>query len=191
MEGARTHSVSETLASEVAVAMQFNGRAYAVMLATPADLEDFALGFALTEAIVRRPEELTLIDVAWTPHGVTLAMQIPEVRAALLDTRDRNLTGRTGCGLCGTSTLEAAIRPVRHVHPATPRASVSAIAAGMARLAAMQHYNSPTGAVDAAALICTDDSFTLREDVRRHNAIDKAAGAVMAAGGVPHSLLVT
>jgi len=93
MEGARTHSVSETLASEVAVAMQFNGRAYAVMLATPADLEDFALGFALTEAIVRRPEELTLIDVAWTPHGVTLAMQIPDVRAALLDTRDRNLTG--------------------------------------------------------------------------------------------------
>ncbi len=177
IEGAQTRSVAETLAMEVPVAMQFNGRAYAVMLATPADLEDFALGFALTEGIVRRPEELTLVDVAWTPHGVTLAMQIPDVRAALLDTRDRNLTGRTGCGLCGTSTLEAAIRPVRHVDPATPRASVSAIAAGMARLAAMQPYNSATGAVHAAALICADE--------------DKAAGAVMRAGGAPHSLLVT
>src|SRR5258706_12819241 len=175
---------------EVPVAMQFNGRAYAVMLATPADLEDFALGFALTEGIVRRPEELTLVDVAWTPHGVTLAMQIPDVRAALLDTRDRNLTGRTGCGLCGTSTLEAAIRPVRHVDPATPRASVSAIAAGMARLAAMQPYNSGTGAGHAAALICTDESFTVREDGGRHNATDKAAGAVMRAGGGPPSLPV-
>ena len=191
LEGARTVSVAETLAMEVPVAMQFNGRAYAVMLATPADLEDFALGFALTEGIVRRPDELTLVDVAWTPHGVTLAMQIPDVRAALLDTRDRNLTGRTGCGLCGTSTLEAAIRPVRHVDPATPRASVSAIAAGMARLAAMQPYNNATGAVHAAALICADESFTVREDVGRHNAIDKAAGAVMRAGGAPHSLLVT
>ncbi len=191
MEGTRTHSVAETLATEVPVAMQFNGRAYAVMLATPADLEDFALGFALTEGIVRRPDELTLVDVAWTAHGVSLAMQIPDVRAALLDTRDRNLTGRTGCGLCGTSTLEAAIRPVRQVDPATPRASLNAIAAGMVRLAALQPYNSATGAVHAAALICTDESFTVREDVGRHNAIDKAVGAVMRAGSTPHSLLVT
>jgi formate dehydrogenase accessory protein FdhD len=161
------------------------------MLATPADLEDFALGFALTEGIVRKPEELTLVNQTWTTHGVALEMRIPEVRLALLDTRDRNLSGRTGCGLCGTSTLEAAIRPVRHVDVATAQPSVSALAAGMARLAALQPYNNATGAVHGAALMCTDESFTVREDVGRHNAIDKVVGAVMRAGKTPHSLLVT
>ena len=191
VEGGVAQGIDETLATEVPVAIQFNGRAHAVMLATPADLEDFALGFALTEGIVRRADELTLVEQTWTPEGVVLDIRIPEIRFALLDTRERNLTGRTGCGLCGTSTLEAAIRPVRRADPHGPRADAQALRSGMERLATMQPYNDASGAVHAAGLLTDDGGFTVREDVGRHNAIDKAVGAVARAGGRPHSLLVT
>ncbi|MBS0389455.1 MAG: formate dehydrogenase accessory sulfurtransferase FdhD, partial [Proteobacteria bacterium] len=175
---------------ETPVAMHFNGLAHAVMMATPADLEDFGLGFALTEGIVRRADELSLLEQVWSPHGVALKMRIPDVRFALLETRERNLTGRTGCGLCGTSTLEAAIRPVRHVARG-PAIDARALCEGMERLATMQPMNEASGAVHAAALLTTDGGFHVREDVGRHNAIDKAVGAVMRAGAVPHTLLVT
>jgi formate dehydrogenase accessory protein FdhD len=191
VDGGVAQDTSETLAVETAVALEFNGRSHAVMLATPADLEDFALGFALTEGIVRRAEELTLLGMEWAPQGVVLKIRIPEMRFALLETRERNLTGRTGCGLCGASTLEAAIRPVRRADPAGPRADAQALRAGMERLAGMQPFNDASGAVHAAALLTADGGFTVREDVGRHNAIDKAVGAVARAGAVPHSLLVT
>lgn len=190
-EGGVLQVITETLATEVPVAIHFNGQPHAVMLATPADLEDFALGFALTEGIIRRADELAQVETTWTPQGVMLKMRIPEVRSALLETRERNLTGRTGCGLCGTSTLEAAIRPVRHVDPDAYRADAQALQAGMARLATLQPYNDACGAVHAAALMTTDGGFTVREDVGRHNAIDKAVGAVTRAGRRAHSLLVT
>jgi formate dehydrogenase accessory protein FdhD len=191
MEGAALRDITETLAVETPVAMHFNGLSHAVMMATPADLEDFGLGFALTEGIVRRADELKVLEQNWTPHGVALNMRIPEVRFALLETRERNLTGRTGCGLCGTSTLEAAIRPVRHVPAGAPIISAAELRAGMERLATLQPYNDASGAVHAAALLTTDGEFFVREDVGRHNAIDKTVGAVMHAGGVPHTLLVT
>ena len=186
-----TQEVAETLAVETAVAIEFNGRSHAVMLASPADLEDFALGFALTEGIVRRADELQLVGQTWTPQGVVLQIRIPEVRFALLETRERNLTGRTGCGLCGTSTLETAIRPVRRVDPGGPRASAGELRQGMERLATLQPINKVSGAVHAAGLMTTDGGFTVREDVGRHNAVDKAGGAVARAGATPHSLLIT
>jgi formate dehydrogenase accessory protein FdhD len=191
LEGEAAHQVSETLAAEVPVAMQYNARPHAVMMATPADLADFAYGFALTERIVASVAELTLADTLWTEHGVALEMLIPQQRFLLLQSRERNLTGRTGCGLCGTATLAAAIRPVRKVDPDGPRADVAALRDGMQRLAAQQPLNDASGAVHAAALMTTDGAFTVREDVGRHNAIDKAVGAVMRAGQVPHTLLVT
>jgi len=191
LEDEAAHPVSETLAAEVPVAMQYNARPHAVMMATPADLADFAYGFALTERIVASVAELTLADTLWTEHGVALEMLIPQQRFLLLQTRERNLTGRTGCGLCGTATLEAAIRPVRKVDPNGPRADVAALRDGMRRLAAQQPLNDASGAVHAAALLTADGGFTVREDVGRHNAIDKAVGAVMRAGQVPHTLLVT
>jgi formate dehydrogenase accessory protein FdhD len=191
MDGAATHEVSETLAAEVPVAMQYNARPHAVMMATPSNLDDFAFGFALTERIIASVSELTLADTIWTEHGVALEMLIPQQRFLLLQTRERNLTGRTGCGLCGTATLEAAIRPVRKVDANGPRVDVQALREGMQRLAALQPLNDASGAVHAAALLTTDGGFTVREDVGRHNAIDKAVGAVMRAGQVPHSLLVT
>jgi formate dehydrogenase accessory protein FdhD len=191
VDGAATHDVNETLAAEVPVAMQYNARPHAVMMATPSNLDDFAFGFALTERIIASVSELTLAATLWTEHGVALEMLIPQQRFLLLQTRERNLTGRTGCGLCGTATLEAAIRPVRRVDPSGPRADVQALREGMRRLAALQPLNDASGAVHAAALLTTDGGFTVREDVGRHNAIDKAVGAVMRAGQVPHSLLVT
>jgi len=191
LEDEAAHQVSETLAAEVPVAMQYNARPHAVMMATPADLADFAYGFALTERIVASVAELTLADTLWTEHGVALEMLIPQQRFLLLQTRERNLTGRTGCGLCGTATLEAAIRPVRKVDPNGPCADVAALRDGMRRLAAQQPLNDASGAVHAAALLTADGGFTVREDVGRHNAIDKAVGAVMRAGQVPHTLLVT
>ncbi len=183
--------IADVLAVETPVAIEFNGRSHAVMLATPADLEDFALGFALTEGIIRRADELQLQQQEWTTQGVVLHLRIPELRFALLETRERNLTGRTGCGLCGTSTLETAIRPVRHLAPGGVRASAAALRAGMDRLATLQPFNAASGAVHAAGLMTTDGGFTVREDVGRHNAVDKAVGAVARAGATPHSLLVT
>jgi formate dehydrogenase accessory protein FdhD len=191
LDGEATHDVNETLAAEVPVAMQYNARPHAVMMATPSNLDDFAYGFALTERIIASVSELTLADTLWTEHGVALEMLIPQQRFLLLQSRERNLTGRTGCGLCGTATLEAAIRPVRKVDPRGPRADVQALREGMRRLAALQPLNDASGAVHAAALLTTDGGFTVREDVGRHNAIDKAVGAVMRAGQVPHTLLVT
>ena len=191
VDGDVAQQLSETLAVETAVALEFNGRAHAVMLATPANLEDFALGFALTEGIIRHADELKLVEQEWTPRGVVLKIRIPEMRFALLETRERNLTGRTGCGLCGTSTLEAAIRPVRHADPAGRRLDARALRSGIERLATMQPFNDASGAVHAAALMSTDGGFSVREDVGRHNAIDKVVGAVARAGASPHSLLVT
>lgn len=191
LDGEASLDVNETLAAEVPVAMQYNARPHAVMMATPSNLDDFAFGFALTERIIASVSELTLAATLWTEHGVALEMLIPQQRFLLLQTRERNLTGRTGCGLCGTATLEAAIRPVRRVDPSGPRADVQALREGMRRLAALQPLNDASGAVHAAALLTTDGGFTVREDVGRHNAIDKAVGAVMRAGQVPHSLLVT
>jgi formate dehydrogenase accessory protein FdhD len=118
-------------------------------------------------------------------------MLIPQQRLLMLSTRERNLTGRTGCGLCGTATLEAAIRPVRHVEPEGPKADLATLSEGIRRLATLQPLNEASGAVHAAALLSGDGSFTVREDVGRHNAIDKAVGAVMRAGLQPHTLLVT
>jgi formate dehydrogenase accessory protein FdhD len=190
-EGGLADALDESLATEVAVAMQYNGRSQAVMLATPADLEDFAVGFSVTEGIVRRADEVAILGLEWTPRGVVLDMRIPGLRFALLETRERSMTGRTGCGLCGTSTLEAAIRPVRKVEQHGPCADRQALLAGIQRLATLQPLNEATGAVHAAALMTTSGAFVVREDVGRHNAIDKAAGAVLRAGDVPHSLLVT
>jgi formate dehydrogenase accessory protein FdhD len=191
IEGATAQRIREELAAEVPVAMQYNNRPHAVMLATPADLEDFAVGFALTERIVTAVTELKLLDIQWTDHGVALEMQIPAECAVALLARDRNLTGRTGCGLCGTATLEAAIRPVRRVSSAGTQLTAADIWSGMRQLSKRQPLNAATGSVHAAGMLTADGTLTVREDVGRHNAIDKAAGAVLRAGQRPEALLVT
>jgi formate dehydrogenase accessory protein FdhD len=190
-EGAAVEQVTESLAAEVPVAMQFNARPYAVMLATPADLGDFALGFSLTEGIIQEPSELTLLRPQWLEQGILLAMIIPAVREPNLMTRERNLSGRTGCGLCGTASLSAAIRPIRRVDKVRGGLGSQGLVAGMQQLARVQPINDASGAVHAAGVLTDDGALVVREDVGRHNAIDKAVGAVMGARRQPMALLVT
>lgn len=179
----------ESLAEETAIALVYNGRPHAVMMATPADLDDFALGFSLTEAIVGSPDEVRVVDRQVTSHGISLQMHIPQARFDALEQRGRSLTGRTGCGLCGTDSLEAAIRPVRRVSPGT--LDPGALVPFFAELQAQQPLNARTGAVHAAAVLDAEGVLHVREDVGRHNAIDKAVGAARRAGATPIALLVT
>lgn len=184
------HGQHETLAAETAIALLYNGLSHAVMMATPADLEDFAVGFSVTEGIVAGAGDVQLLDVTETAAGISLQMRIAQADYEALAERSRNLTGRTGCGLCGAGTLAAAIRPVRAV--ATPvSADRNEIRTAFARLAAAQPLNDATGALHAAAVIASDGTQVTREDIGRHNAIDKAIGATLRAGASPRLLLVT
>lgn len=161
---------------EAPVALVYNGVPFAVMMATPCDLEDFALGFALAEGIVESASEFELVDVLRSERGITLQGLIPAARFEALQTR-RNLTGRSGCGLCGVEALEDAVRPLPRVQSAA-HFSRNDIAAGMRTLARSQSLNSMTGGAHAAAFVVPDQPALVREDVGRHNALDKVIGAL-------------
>ncbi|MBV8658803.1 MAG: formate dehydrogenase accessory sulfurtransferase FdhD [Burkholderiales bacterium] len=179
---------SETLAEEAAIALVYNGISHAVMMATPLDLEDFALGFSLTEGILTRREELYDLDITHGERGITLDMRIAEPRfLAMKDTR-RTLAGRTGCGLCGQDSLEHAIRPVPRVESGV-HIRPQDVSTALASLAAQQPLNQATGAVHAAGAWHAGQ-LTVREDVGRHNALDKLIGALLHARMSPPPLLV-
>ena len=169
--------LADRVIGEAPVAMVYNGVSFAVMLATPCDLEDFALGFALAEGIVADAGEFELVDVLRTDRGISLQGLIPSHRFAALAERRRNLAGRSGCGLCGIESLEEAVRPLPRVESGAGIRR-EAIATGMQALAASQPLNAATGGAHAAAFIARDGSVTLREDVGRHNALDKLIGAL-------------
>jgi len=184
---------ADAIAEEVPVAFVYNGRPHAVMMATPADLEDFALGFSLSEAIIAVPQECEKVEIITALAGIELHVTIPPQHAAKLEDRVRELTGRTGCGLCGAQTLEAAVR-----HPAPVRDAPSlhpaALHAALAELKRLQTINVATGATHAAAWASPSGEIVLvREDVGRHNALDKLIGAMLRAGVEPRGgfLLVT
>lgn len=175
----------ECVAEEVAVALEVNGISHAVMLATPADLDDFALGFLLSEGLIDSRSDL--LDVESEPVGRDIALQITVTQRCLhrFKERRRAMAGRTGCGLCGTESLAEAVRPVRGAVARTV-VDASAIARGMAAIAASQTLQRATGATHAAAWIALDGTLrTLREDVGRHNALDKLIGAMARAGTEP------
>jgi len=168
----------DEVAREVPVALEYNGISHAVMLASPDDLEDFALGFSLSEGLLRDRSELYDCEIVVGCEGIQVQMQIASERFAAFKDRRRNLTGRTGCGLCGAETLQQAIR-----HPAavsgSARFSTAAIHAGMAAMALRQTLQQHTGATHAAAWMNADGSLgAVREDVGRHNALDKLIGAL-------------
>jgi FdhD protein len=185
--------VDDAVAEEIPLAFVYNERPHAVMLATPADFEDFALGFSLSEAIIADTGEFHGVEVVPALAGIELRIAIPQARAAVLDQRVRELTGRTGCGLCGAQTLEAAVRHPPPVAQA-PVVIESALRRALAELKERQTINVVTGATHAAALAGADGSIELvREDVGRHNALDKLIGAMMRAGSDVHAgfLVVT
>ena len=177
----RNTTSEDDVAEEVPVALEYNGISHAVMMASPHDLEDFALGFSLSEGILERRAELYDCDVVPGPDGYRVEMRIAGERFAALKDKRRNLTGRTGCGLCGAETLAQAIRcpqPARGTACFTP----AQIHAGMEAMQRSQVLQRSTGATHAAAWMNADGAIELvREDVGRHNALDKLIGA-MAAG---------
>lgn len=164
------------LAAEIPVSISYNGLAHAVMMASPLDLEDFVTGFSLTEEIVPDASEIEAIDLRPLTVGVLAQARIPAGRAKRLTEQRRNLVGQTGCGLCGLVELEAAIRRYAAV-TTRPAIDGKAVFAALAGLSALQPLNRATGAVHAAAFC--DGAGTIlaaREDVGRHNALDKLIG---------------
>ncbi len=169
------------LADEVPVALVFNGISHAVMLATPLDLEDFALGFGLTEGLLARPEELYGVDVLPDPAGMRIELEVSGACFARLKDRRRSMAGRTGCGLCGTESLDQVEPPMPPLAPCTTPLEPAAIARALRDLPAHQLLQQRTGATHAAAWCGHDGTVRLvREDVGRHNALDKLVGAMRA-----------
>ncbi len=175
---ARAFSALDRVAAEVPVALEFNGISHAVMLASPLELADFALGFALSEGLLDGRHELYGLDEETSPLGITLRLEVSSAAFARLKDRRRSMAGRTGCGLCGTESLAHVVRdlpPVAGLDAVAP----AAIARAMAGLAAQQRLQKATGAVHAAAWCDADgDVRHLREDIGRHNALDKLVGAL-------------
>jgi FdhD protein len=181
-DGAVTES-QDWLADEVPVALIFNGISHAVMLATPLDLEDFALGFGLTEGLLERADELYGVEVQPDPAGMRIEMDVSSACFARLKDKRRSMAGRTGCGLCGTESLEQVEPPLPLLVPCTTPLSPPAIAAALRAMPAYQALQQRTGATHAAAWCSLAGQVRLvREDVGRHNALDKLVGAMVEAG---------
>lgn len=173
--------VRDTVAEEIPVALEYNGISHVVMLATPADLEDFALGFSMTEGILSSANELYSCEVVAEDSGVRLSLEISSERLFALKERRRALAGRTGCGLCGTETLSQA---VCFPNPVSSKALLQStvLHAALAQMESLQQLQHKTGATHAAAWLTADGTISLiREDIGRHNALDKLIGALIRA----------
>src|SRR5215470_7534646 len=176
-QGATTHTTDQ-VAEEYPVALVYHNVPHVVMLATPANLEDFAVGFTLSEQLVGRPDEIREVEVTVGEEAVDVKVTVAWERFTQLLHRRRNLAGRTGCGLCGAETAEDAIRECAPV-PAGVSITAAELHEAMAQLAARQPINSRTGSVHAAAWVVPGKGIqVVREDVGRHNALDKTIGAL-------------
>jgi len=181
-QGAGLAAGLRAVPEEAAVALTYGRATHAVMMATPADLPDLGLGFSLTEGLITRPEELTALEVVPRPGGIELRMELAAPRAAALSRRRRHLAGPLGCGLCGIESLSEAMRDLPALTAATPLPAAE-ISAAMAALSAAQSLHRETHAVHAAGFWRPGQGLlALREDVGRHNALDKLAGALLRQG---------
>ena len=177
---------TRAIPEETALALTYNGGTYAVMMGTPQNLGDFALGFSLSEGVVQSPDEISSLEIVGVDEGIELRMWLKDEKAARLSERRRHIAGPTGCGLCGIDSIAEAIRPAAVVAQGRNFASKDIMAA-MQSIAPLQTLNVETRAVHAAAFWMPGKGVVaLREDVGRHNALDKLAGA-LAQAKVPAS----
>ncbi len=169
---------SRAIPEETAIALTYNGGTYAVMMATPQDLRDFAIGFSLSEGIVVSAGDIESFEIVELDDGIELRMWLAQSRADRLSERRRHIAGPTGCGLCGIDSITEAVRPAAIVAPGQSFSSQDIMTA-MQSLPPLQTINIETRAVHAAAFWTPGRGIVaLREDVGRHNALDKLAGAV-------------
>ncbi|BDV33375.1 formate dehydrogenase accessory sulfurtransferase FdhD [Methylocystis iwaonis] len=183
---ARRHDVtarsSRVIPEETPIAFTYGGSTHAVMMATPADLEDFAVGFAITEGLIDAPEDAGEVEIVTSDAGIELRTWLGGGRQDAYAARKRSMAGPTGCGLCGIESLEAATRALPTLDNALTVDAEGLIAA-MDRLPGAQKINQETRAVHAAAFWSpASNTLIVREDVGRHNALDKLAGALARQG---------
>jgi FdhD protein len=174
-------SGERALAEEVPVAFSYDGATHAVLMATPDDLEDFALGFSYTEGIIAAPADIAELAVVGVADGIVLRMWLVGDRSNAFAARRRRFVGPAGCGMCGLESLAEANRTIP-VASGDLQVSRQDIADAVAALPARQQLNMQTRAVHAAAFWELDHGLVLREDVGRHNALDKLAGALLRTG---------
>jgi len=181
-QGEHHSQAQDYIAEEVPISLVYNGVPHVVMLATPTNLEEFALGFSITEGIIKNPHELLSARVYNRSNGIEVQVKIPEQRFQGLADKGRNLTGRTGCGLCGASTLKQAIRQPNTVNGGLTL-SAAELRSALTDIKQHQKLNQLTGAVHAAAWAVPGQGILdIREDVGRHNALDKLIGFLLRTG---------
>lgn len=173
-----------TVPEEVPIALSYGGSTHAVMMGTPADLEDFAIGFSLTEGIISSVDEIERIEVVNEGRGLDVQVTLLEHKEEALRTRRRHMAGPVGCGLCGIESIEQAMRPVSSVAMSALVLTDAQVEAAVSALHDMQPLHRQTRAVHGAGFFIPGQGLiAVREDVGRHNALDKLAGAVARHGG--------
>ncbi len=188
-----TAAANRMVPEETPVAFSFAGTTHAVMMASPADFEDFALGFSLTEGIIASADEIEAIEVEDHGAGVDIQIRLKDRANTRFEAR-RRLAGPDGCGLCGIESIEEAMRAVNHVGSSALTLSAADIVQSVKLLSKVQPLHSETGAVHAAGLYVPGKGIVAaREDVGRHNALDKLAGALAKKGidGASGAVVVT
>jgi FdhD protein len=170
--------INRPIIAEAPIAIEYNGIGYAVMMATPIDLEDYAVGFSLSEGLITHPEDILALDAHRSELGWILRIQVPQKNAEKVFARARQRVSESSCGLCGMDNLEEVMRPLP---PVTAHIAVAdaAIFSALSALRSHQTLNADTGSAHAAAFCAPDGSILMtREDVGRHNALDKLIGAL-------------
>jgi FdhD protein len=181
----RAAASAETIAEETPVAIVYNGIPHVVMMATPQDLEDFALGFSITEELIGSPAHLEHAEVVRYSQGIEIQAQVSKACEEVIAGKTRRLTGRTGCGICGADSVSMVLK---QLHPVSGDVTIRAgtIRSALDALVSHQALNAEAGAVHAAGWATLDGAIQLvREDVGRHNALDKLIGALLKAGVDP------
>ncbi|HSH97241.1 MAG TPA: formate dehydrogenase accessory sulfurtransferase FdhD [Methyloradius sp.] len=185
-------ALDDCVAEEVPIALIYNGISHAVMLATPQDLKEFALGFSLSEGILTSPKELYDIEIVHQEKGIELHLEVATERFQQLKERRRSMAGRTGCGLCGAESLEQALRIPEALIESNLQFDSAAIYKAHQAIQEKQELQALTGATHASAWVNPDgEVMMVREDVGRHNALDKLIGAMALAGTSKEGFVLT